>query len=267
MMSTKNTPASDEKKAEITPERVSASTTKCAELVEMCKAKGLKQSGKKEELVKRLLDALSSEAKPSSTDEKKVEKVVEEKKVDDLPPTPVEEEKRDDITQSSILSATRDQLVAMCKSKGLVRSGKKDELLTRLLDSISAPKPASLSTPVVSSKKSTKPKEDPPVLKAIKGSPMIILKNKFGNFEHVQTGIVFNKDKKAYGRQSKEGSIIDLTPEDIDTCRQHGFPFVPPKTFKTSDLSKTVEEDDDDDDDDEEEEQEEEEEEDEKDDE
>jgi hypothetical protein len=96
---------------------------------------------------------------------------------------------------------------------------------------------------------------------------MIILKNKFGNFEHVQTGIVFNKDKKAYGSQAKDGCIIDLAPEDIETCRQHGFPFVPPKTFKTSDLGKAIDDDDEEDDEEEEEEEEEDEEEDEKDDE
>ena len=64
----------------------------------------------------------------------------------------------------------------------------------------------------------------PPVIKKINASiPAIqIMKNKYSNYEHVQSGLIFNKNtKKVIGRQSSDGQIIELTPNDIDLCNKY----------------------------------------------
>lgn len=54
-----------------------------------------------------------------------------------------------------------------------------------------------------------------------------ISKNKFGNYTHVPTGLVFKsaQEKVVYGKQDEEGEIHDLTEEDIQMCKKFKFPF------------------------------------------
>ena len=132
------------------------------------------------------------------------------------------------------MSATKDMLAAMCKKKGLKQSGKKEELFKRLVDSLSSSTTESTSVkkPVVSASK----KEDAPIIKSIKErtAELAIRKNKFGNFEHVPTGLIFNTDKMVYGKQLADGTVLELTSIDIDTCNKYKFPFKMPENLNTS---------------------------------
>jgi hypothetical protein len=139
-----------------------------------------------------------------------------------------------EITKEKIMSATKDMLAAMCKKKGLKQSGKKEELFKRLVDSLSSSTTESTSVkkPVVSASK----KEDAPIIKSIKErtAELAIRKNKFGNFEHVPTGLIFNTDKMVYGKQLADGTVLELTSIDIDTCNKYKFPFKMPENLNTS---------------------------------
>lgn len=55
-----------------------------------------------------------------------------------------------------------------------------------------------------------------------------VMKNKFGNFEHVPTGFVFdNKTDEAIGKQNKDGTIQPLTLNDIELCKENNWSYRP----------------------------------------
>lgn len=148
---------------------------------------------------------------------------------------PVPDDADTEITKEKIMTATKDMLAAMCKKKGLKQSGKKEDLFKRLVDSLSSTVSTAESTttkkPVASGKK-----EDTPIIKTIKErtAELAIRKNKFGNFEHVPTGLIFNTDKIVYGKQLVDGAVLELTSIDIDTCNKYKFPFKMPENLNTS---------------------------------
>ncbi len=54
-----------------------------------------------------------------------------------------------------------------------------------------------------------------------------VRKNKFGYFQHFQTGLVFEqKTKSAVGTQNVDGSIDDLTSKDIENCKLYSFAYI-----------------------------------------
>tara|TARA_Y100001972_G_C7607993_1_gene304745 strand:+ start:63 stop:665 length:603 start_codon:yes stop_codon:yes gene_type:complete len=61
---------------------------------------------------------------------------------------------------------------------------------------------------------------------------IIIKKNKFDNYEHEQTGFVFNKTTKCViGKQSNNGDILQLDDDDIEICKQYKFKFNIPENL------------------------------------
>ena len=107
-------------------------------------------------------------------------------------------------------------------------------------------------------KKETKAKKEEPILskkelqeKIEKRTTEIeVKKNKFGNFEHQGSGIVLDRNThKAYGKQNSDGTITELTEEDIEFCKSIGFKYILPSNIKTNDDEKENEEEDDDDED------------------
>ena len=54
-----------------------------------------------------------------------------------------------------------------------------------------------------------------------------ISKNKYGNYAHVPSGLVFKsaKEKVVYGRQDEEGDVLPLTEEDIKLCKKYKFKY------------------------------------------
>ena len=137
-----------------------------------------------------------------------------------------------EITREKILAANKDMLAAMCKKAGLKVTGKKEELTQRLSEFLASDKDKK-EPPKVEKKTD---KNDPPVVKSIKErtAELAIRKNKFGNFEHSQTGLLFNTDKMVCGRQSDDGKIIDLTNSDIELCKKYKFPFKIPENLNTT---------------------------------
>jgi len=56
--------------------------------------------------------------------------------------------------------------------------------------------------------------------------PFLIYQNKFGNFEHGISKLIFNNDKLVHGRQLEDGKIADLTIEDVKLCYKYKFKHI-----------------------------------------
>jgi hypothetical protein len=63
-------------------------------------------------------------------------------------------------------------------------------------------------------------------------APLRLKKNKNGNYEHVETGFVSDpQTKEVFGRQQSE-SVVPLTLQDVEVCKQYGFKYRIPETFQ-----------------------------------
>jgi len=127
-----------------------------------------------------------------------------------------------------LLKCLKPELIALCKARGVRSTGTKTELITALQ-----------SNKIVDSKKSssspTQPTKTmvvlPDVLKKLKTTiPTIaIRKNQFGNHEDPNTSFVFDrKTKKVIGKQNDDGTIQDLSKEDINICNKNKYEYVLP---------------------------------------
>lgn len=141
-----------------------------------------------------------------------------------------------EMTPEKVLTCTKDYLMAYCKSKGLKQSGKKEEIIQRVLDSLKASGSASTTAPAKasSSSKSKAPAPVAPVLANVaeKSGTLEIRRNKFGNEEHFESGLVFNKDTKmVIGKQNPNGKLESLTDKDIETCKKYKFLYKLPENL------------------------------------
>jgi hypothetical protein len=157
-------------------------------------------------------------------------------------------------SDSELNNLTKTELIQLCKSKNIKVSGSKSELIERILNiegikeekAVSQPK-QSVQHPII-------------IKKLVEKIPKLeISKNNFGNFEHKESGLVFdNKTQKVYGRQNSDGTVSDLTHEDINICNKYKFLYTVPNNFdkkvnildiKVDELDEELEEEIEDDDD------------------
>lgn len=130
-----------------------------------------------------------------------------------------------DVNHDNLLKYNKQELIALCKSQGKKCSGAKVILINRLLGKEEGEEKKS---PV--SKKSTNKKqpEKTPVVKTLSATipNILIRKNQFNNYEHPETGLIFNsKEKIVIGKQNDNGSVDVLTEEDIDKCNAFKFKY------------------------------------------
>ena len=139
-----------------------------------------------------------------------------------------------EMTPEKVLTCTKDYLMAYCKSKGLKQSGKKEEIIQRVLESLKASTSVSTASPAVKTSKSKASAPVPPVLASVaeKSGTLEIRKNKFGNEEHFESGLVFNKETKmVIGKQNPNGKLESLTDKDIETCKKYKFLYKLPENL------------------------------------
>ena len=154
-----------------------------------------------------------------------------------MPPT--------DITHEYLLKCLKPELVGLCKKYNVKTTGTKTELLNALREKlfsnqvneskIKSPLKKNIETPVVKKLTSVIP-------------TVAISRNKFGNHEHTETSLIFDKkSKKVIGKQNSDGSIDELIIEDINLCNKHKFEYILPNNLdKNVKVNTTVEELDDD---------------------
>jgi hypothetical protein len=63
-------------------------------------------------------------------------------------------------------------------------------------------------------------------------------RNTFNNYEHVDTGLVFNTNNQVIGRQNNDGNLIELTIDDINLCKEYNLDYILPDKLKNT-TSKT----------------------------
>ncbi len=117
------------------------------------------------------------------------------------------------------------ELKAKCKESGLARSGKKEDLIARLMA------PAAIAKKKRSA--SSKPSKSSEVLERLEASAansLITVKCKGNKHVHEGTGMVFRKeDSTVVGTYNTEThETMHLTEDDLETCRRMNFSFVVP---------------------------------------
>lgn len=139
----------------------------------------------------------------------------------------------DSININHLNSLKKSDLINMCKQKQLKCTGNKEELISYIVNNTKTKQTLSKqksSTKEVS--KSDKKESNSVIKKLVANVPVIsIHKNHFGNFEHAETGFILNKSQKVIGKQNPDGSIDDLTTEDIDLCNKYKFSYIVPSNL------------------------------------
>jgi hypothetical protein len=151
--------------------------------------------------------------------------------------TPVPTPTPTSIPPSSELSKlAKNELVAHCKSRGLKTTGNKQELIDRLTGGVTTVEAASDKE---EKKKVTKakPVQETKIATHVQSTiqTVQIKKNSFGNFEHVETGLVFDRiTQKVMGKQNANGKIDCLNDNDIETCNKFKFKYDLPENLNTN---------------------------------
>lgn len=140
---------------------------------------------------------------------------------------------------SELMKLSRMELAELCKLKKLRVGGTKAELIHRLEESnksSSSVENVTQSSTITASKNvsKVKPTEVSPILQKLgANSPVLkIARNKFNNYEHKETSLVFDsKTNKVVGKQLPDGSISALSENDIEQCQKYNFPIQIPENL------------------------------------
>ena len=198
---------------------------------------------KKYKLNSNELDSLWVEVKSNSTSTSQTK--VEEPEIKTQTP----------LTYEAIAIADCAKLKAFCKDYSLPVGGKKVDLVSRLTDKLNS---LCLATPPQSEGKTVAPTKpaigrptskaskqslitSKPVFKVIEQPPLAIRTNKFGNLEHPETKLVFNKDKIVIKKQLDDGKVADLNDDDIQECKKFGFKYIIENLDTGTELTKNKE--------------------------
>ena len=140
-----------------------------------------------------------------------------------------------DITHEYLLKCLKPELVGLCKKYNVKATGTKNDLLAALREKLFSNKTETeQTTSVTKPSSSTKKTVEPPVIKKLSATipTVAISRNKFGNHEHTETSFIFDKkSKKVIGKQNPDGSIDELTEDDINLCNKHKFEYVLPNNL------------------------------------
>ena len=154
-----------------------------------------------------------------------------------------------DITHEYLLKCLKPELVGLCKKYNVKATGTKNDLLAALREKLFSNKPETeteQTTSITKPTSSVKKTVEPPVIKKLATTipTVAISRNKFGNHEHTETSFIFDKkSKKVIGKQNPDGSIDELTEEDINLCNKHKFEYVLPNNLdKNSKNNATIDE-------------------------
>jgi hypothetical protein len=143
----------------------------------------------------------------------------------------------DNIDQNTLSQYKKTELQDLCRKRSLKCTGTKEQLIGFLLG-----KDATISEKPTKKEETAKQKIiSTPVAKKLTSSipTVAIRRNQYGNHEHPDTSFVFDKKtKKAIGKQNEDGTVEDLTEDDIDICNQWKFSYILPNNLdkKTKDV-------------------------------
>lgn len=136
-----------------------------------------------------------------------------------------------DLSPERLTRSNKTELSALCKAKGLKVTGKKEDLIQRLLGNETESKK---QVKTESKKQVNKlPSLLQNISKEVAKTAIAIRRNVHGNFEHLDTGLVFDSEqqKTICGKQQPDGTISSLTDEDIENCKKYKFKYTVPKNL------------------------------------
>jgi len=138
------------------------------------------------------------------------------------------ETKEIEVSTTDILSMKVAELKALCKTRGLKVSGKKNDLLERLLGrKVDDKEVKSPVRPKKKSKSFTAKEKD--VVKKVKPPSLKISKNSNGDYMHNDSKLVFNQEtKKVFAKYIEGEGNQPLTKEDIELCNKFRFAYEMP---------------------------------------
>lgn len=148
-----------------------------------------------------------------------------------------------DLSPERIMKCSVAELKALCKTKGVKCTGKKEELISRLLGEEVK---TESKKETKEKKKKTESKTQVSSLSVIqKLTPIIptiaIRKNQYGNLVHPETQFVFDRiHEVVIGKQGDNGKILDLTDEDIQTCKRMKMQYKLPSNLDKNINMKNV---------------------------
>ena len=150
----------------------------------------------------------------------------------------------EDLSNERLLKCNKAELTALCKMRKLKCTGTKEELMQRLRNGSNSDSTNILPPKTkVPTKKADRAMAAVSVVKKLTDDiPTIPLrKNKFQNFEHPPTRLVFDqKTEEVIGKQNDSGTIDDLTDEDIETCKKYKFQYRVPNNLEKNNVNNVV---------------------------
>jgi hypothetical protein len=119
------------------------------------------------------------------------------------------------------------ELQVICRQLSIPITGTKQMLIERIKNPPSAPA-AGVKKPMRIKRITPQVPKVPNVLnKLLTNAPLFsICRNKHNQYEHPDTGFVFNEKKEVFGRQMEDGSVAPLTEEDVEVCKEYKFAHV-----------------------------------------
>ena len=159
--------------------------------------------------------------------------------------------------EKKLLGMLKPELISLCKKKGISTKGTKNELIALLLKNENKSNTKNNSKGDVEEEDLMKEDKKSSILSKLKIQvPVIaIRKNQWGNHEDPNTNFIFDKvTKKVIGKQNIDGSINELTKNDIVICHKYKYEYKIPSNLdsnlsldeeKVDDLDEDDEDDDD----------------------
>jgi hypothetical protein len=131
-------------------------------------------------------------------------------------------------SSNQVSKPNKAELIALCKTHGKKCSGTKSILVNRLLGKDETDESVKIKTKIT---KQEVVKDVPVIKKLTANIPNILIRrNKFNNYEHPETSLIFdNETKLVIGKQKDDGTIDQLTEDDIDQCNAFKFKFKIPR--------------------------------------
>jgi hypothetical protein len=135
-------------------------------------------------------------------------------------------------TEASLTLLKLVDLKARCKEKQLPVSGTKAELIARLLGTAPPAKKSKTAASSSRSKAGTVTRLDKPVfqnfVQSSERDPIVIKRNAYGHFEHVDTHLVFSAQKKVVGVQVEGNPDVQpLSTTDLESVYKYHFELDP----------------------------------------
>lgn len=138
----------------------------------------------------------------------------------------------------NIEKASKKELTSMCLERNLKVTGTKEELIARLLNKDEAPKPAKKPKKLTKYQllEERKKKIESIVQKINKCEPLKVSRNKYGNYEHKETGFIFKNNSNnsgpgiVIGKQNGE-VIEELNEKDIELCNKYKLVYKLPENL------------------------------------